>query len=187
MAPKFFFLLLMIGVGRFYAQEMTEIHYYSNLFHGPNMVCQSCDGNILVQCDVNLNGEKIGSKLLKFNKQGNCLDSLFMDDDALVKTFICANPLGDVDEEMGVPETEVEESMAAAYPNPGGAILNIRTSLPNALVEVYDASGRIVCRRAMEDNVIEIDASDWPVDWYVWKVNWNGVEAGRGVWVNSCK
>ena len=56
--------LLMIGLGTAIAQNMTEIHYFSDIYHGPNSVCQSCDGNILVECDLVNEGVNIGSKLL---------------------------------------------------------------------------------------------------------------------------
>ena len=56
--------VLLIIVGKAFAQNMTEIHYYSDIYHGPNSVCQSCDGNILVECDLVNEGVNIGSKLL---------------------------------------------------------------------------------------------------------------------------
>lgn len=90
-------LLLMSGGWNIQAQNITEIHYHNHPFHVPNSVCQSKDGNILVQCDITQDNEKIGSKLLKFNKQGVCSDSLFIDDEAEVWAFIHANPLGEGD------------------------------------------------------------------------------------------
>ena len=90
-------LLLMSGGWNIQAQNITEIHYHNHPFHVPNSVCQSKDGNILVQCDITQDNEKIGSKLLKFNKQGVCSDSLFIDDEAEVWAFINANPMGEGD------------------------------------------------------------------------------------------
>ena len=90
-------LLLMAGRVTAWAQNITEIHYHNGLFHGPNNVCQSKDGNIIVECSVNQDNDKIGSKLLKFNKQGNCLDSLFIDDLDMVKAFVFANPFDEND------------------------------------------------------------------------------------------
>ena len=90
-------VLMMVGGWNAQAQNIIEIHYHNNPFHVPNSVCQSKDGNILVQCDITQDNEKIGSKLLKFNKQGVCLDSLSIDDEAEVRAFINANPLGEGD------------------------------------------------------------------------------------------
>ncbi len=90
-------LLLMAGIGMAHGQNMTEIHYYSKVFHGPNMVCQAKDGNIIVECSITQGNEAVGSKLLKFDRQGNCLDSLYVDDEAKVKSNVFANPLGEGD------------------------------------------------------------------------------------------
>ena len=90
-------VLLMAGIGMAHGQNMTEIHYYSEVFHGPNMVCQAKDGNIIVECSITQGNEAVGSKLLKFDRQGNCLDSLYVDDEAKVKSYVFANPLGEGD------------------------------------------------------------------------------------------
>ena len=90
-------LLMVFGIGKAYSQNITEIHYHNNPYHVPNTVCQTKDGNILVQCDITQNNEKIGFKLLKFNKQGVCLDSLYIDDLDIVKSLAFANPLSDND------------------------------------------------------------------------------------------
>ena len=91
------FVLLTVIALASYSQNITEIHYHNSQYHVPNSVCQSKDGNILVQCDIKQNNEKIGSKLLKYNKQGDCLDSLLINDEAEVWAFINANPLGEGD------------------------------------------------------------------------------------------
>ena len=93
----FLAFLMAAGLGKTHSQTITEIHYHNSPYHVPNSVCQSKDGNILVQCNISQDNEKVGSKLLKFNKQGICLDSLFIDDEAEVWAFINANPLGDGD------------------------------------------------------------------------------------------
>ena len=87
----------MLDSVRVWGQNTVEIHYYGDLPHTPNMVCQANDGNILVQCDITQDNEKVGSKLLKFNKQGVCLDSLPINDEAEVWAFINANPFGEGD------------------------------------------------------------------------------------------
>ncbi len=60
--------------------------------------------------------------------------------------------------------------VAIAYPNPGKDVLNIRTGLQDAWVEVYDVKGRLVHRQDITENVTGIDATDWAEGVYVWKV-----------------
>ena len=80
--------------------------------------------------------------------------------------------------------TNVEEAhtnglkVAIAYPNPGHDKLNIRTALPDARVEVYDANGRLVHSQGITENVTSIDAEAWAEGVYVWKV-YSGVSTLR--------
>ena len=60
--------------------------------------------------------------------------------------------------------------VAVAYPNPGKDVLNIRTGLRDAWVEVYDVNGRLMYRQAITENVTGIDATNWAEGVYVWKV-----------------
>ena len=60
--------------------------------------------------------------------------------------------------------------VAIAYPNPGKDVLNIRTGLKDARVEVYDMNGRLIHSQALTENVTAIDAADWAEGVYVWKV-----------------
>ena len=60
--------------------------------------------------------------------------------------------------------------VAIAYPNPGKDVLNIRTGLKDARVEVYDMNSRLVHSQALTENVTPIDATDWAEGVYVWKV-----------------
>ncbi|MBQ4399018.1 MAG: T9SS type A sorting domain-containing protein [Bacteroidales bacterium] len=60
--------------------------------------------------------------------------------------------------------------MAIAYPNPGKDVLNIRTGLRDAWVEVYDVKGRLVHRQDITENVTVINTTDWSNGTYVWKV-----------------
>ena len=75
--------------------------------------------------------------------------------------------------------------VAIAYPNPGKDVLNIRTGLRDAWVEVYDMNGRLVHREAITENVTAIDAGDWAEDVYVWKVMANGKEVESGKWIKQ--
>ena len=52
-------------------------------------------------------------------------------------------------------------AVATAYPNPGHDVLNLRTALPDARVEVYDASGRHVHCKSITENVTAIDTEAW--------------------------
>ena len=87
--------------------------------------------------------------------------------------------------------TDIEEAhdagfaMAVAYPNPGKDVLNIRTGLRDAWVEVYDMNGRLVHRQDITENVTGIDAGDWAEGVYVWKVISNGKLAETGKWIKE--
>lgn len=87
--------------------------------------------------------------------------------------------------------TDIEEAhdagfvMAVAYPNPGKEVLNIRTGLRDAWVEVYDVNGRLVHRQDITENVTGIDAGGWAEGVYVWKVYANNKEAENGKWIKE--
>ena len=70
---------------------------------------------------------------------------------------------------LGVSEMETAQ-LVSCYPNPGKDVLNIRTGLKDAHVEVYDMNGRLVHSQALTENVTAIDATDWAEGVYVWKV-----------------
>ena len=75
--------------------------------------------------------------------------------------------------------------VAIAYPNPGKDVLNIRTGLKDAWVEVYDVNGRLVHRQDITENVTAIDAGGWAEGVYVWKVIVDGKEAEVGKWIKE--
>ena len=80
--------------------------------------------------------------------------------------------------------------VAIAYPNPGKDVLNIRTGLKDARVEVYDMNGRMVYRQEITENVTSIDAEGWPSGSYVWKVvagtsTGSVTEAESGKWIKE--
>ncbi len=75
--------------------------------------------------------------------------------------------------------------VAIAYPNPGKDVLNIRTGLQNARVEVYDMNGRLLHSHALTGHVTAIDAEDWAEGVYVWKVITKGNEVESGKWVKE--
>lgn len=74
---------------------------------------------------------------------------------------------------------------AVAYPNPGKDILNIRTALQNARVEVYNSLGHLVLNLELLENVTSINTSYWPSGTYIWKVMANGKEAESGKWIKQ--
>ena len=75
--------------------------------------------------------------------------------------------------------------LAVAYPNPGGDVLNIRTGLRNATLQVYDMQGRIVHQQIITDEVTSIDASKWNSGTYIWKLKTeNGkLKVEEGKWI----
>ena len=76
-------------------------------------------------------------------------------------------------------------AVAVAYPNPGKDVLNIRTAMQNARVEVYDVNGRLLHSQAITENVTSIDATAWPAGVYVWKVYSNNRESEVGKWIKE--
>ena len=80
--------------------------------------------------------------------------------------------------------------VAIAYPNPGKDVLNIRTGLKNARVEVYDMNGRMVYGKEITENVTAINTSTWPAGSYVWRVmagtsTGSVTEAESGKWIKE--
>ncbi len=75
--------------------------------------------------------------------------------------------------------------LAIAYPNPGGDVLNIRTGLRNATLQVYDMQGRIIHQQIITDEVTSIDASKWNSGTYIWKLTANNEQltVEEGKWI----
>ncbi len=75
--------------------------------------------------------------------------------------------------------------LAIAYPNPGGDVLNIRTGLRNATLQVYDMQGRIIHQQIITDEVTSIDASKWSSGTYIWKLTVNNEQltVEEGKWI----
>jgi hypothetical protein len=76
-------------------------------------------------------------------------------------------------------------AVAVAYPNPGKDVLNIRTALQNARIEVYDLNGKLIYNQEITDNITTIITTSWPSEVYVWKVISNGKEAESGKWIKQ--
>ena len=75
--------------------------------------------------------------------------------------------------------------LAIAYPNPGGDVLNIRTGLRNATLQVYDMQGRIIHQQIITDDVTSVDASKWNSGTYIWKLTVNNEQltVEEGKWI----
>ena len=102
------------------------------------------------------------------NESGNCLIKITKE------TFV------------GIEEAhDAGFAVAVAYPNPGEDVLNVRTALQNARVEVYDMNGRLIHCQAITENVTRIDAWDWAEGVYVWKVMAEGKEVETGKWIKE--
>ena len=87
---------------------------------------------------------------------------------------------------MGIEEAHASGlKVSVAYPNPGSGTLNICTGLPNARLEVYDATGRLIHGQEVTESETAIDAESWPSGIYVWKVYSNNKEAETGKWVKE--
>ena len=76
-------------------------------------------------------------------------------------------------------------AVAMAYPNPGKDVLNIRTALQNARVEVYNSLGHLVLKQELTENVTLINTTSWPAGTYIWKVISDGKEAESGKWIKE--
>lgn len=92
---------------------------------------------------------------------------------------------------LGIDEAHDNSlKVAIAYPNPGKDVLNIRTGLKDARVEVYDMSGRMVYGQEITENVTSINAEGWPSGTYIWKVvvgtsTGSVTEAESGKWIKE--
>ena len=75
--------------------------------------------------------------------------------------------------------------LAVAYPNPGGDVMNIRTSLRDCTLQVYDMQGRMVYQQEITDDVTSVDASNWQRGTYIWELKTeNGkLKIEEGKWV----
>ena len=77
--------------------------------------------------------------------------------------------------------------VAVAYPNPGGDVMNIRTSLRDCTLQVYDMQGRMVHQQEITDDVTSVDASGWKSGTYVWelKVENGKLKVEEGKWAKT--
>lgn len=94
--------------------------------------------------------------------------------------------LTDIYDYDGIEEQEsCPKDGVKVYPNPGNNTFNIRTTLQNACVEVYDMNGRMVHSQEITENVTSINAEGWPSGAYIWKVISDNKEAESGKWIKE--
>ena len=149
-----------------------EFDTISTLFYGQrDRICNTSQtvaatrdgGLIFVTGITGLDGNKFGCSILKFPAEA----------------FV------------GIEEAHKSGlKVAMAYPNPGKDVLNIRTGLKDAWVEVYDMNGRMVYRQDITENVTAINTTNWSEGTYVWKVVANTstdsvTEAESGKWIKE--
>ena len=122
--------------------------------------------------------------------EGGCLISCHKSDEVTLETGNC---LIKISKETLVGIEEAHNAgfvVAVVYPNPGKDVLNIRTGLKDARVEVYDMSGRMVYGKEITENVTAINTSTWPAGSYVWRVmagtsTGSGALAETGKWIKE--
>ena len=122
--------------------------------------------------------------------EGGCLISCHKSDEVTLETVNC---LIKISKETLVGIEEAHNAgfvVALAYPNPGKDVLNIRTGLKDARVEVYDMNGRMVYGKEITENVTAINTSTWPAGSYVWRVmagtsTGSGTLAETGKWIKE--
>ena len=90
----------------------------------------------------------------------------------------------DADGMVGIDDDNIVDEIEV-YPNPGKDVLNIRTGLKNARVEVYDMNGRMVYGQEITDNVTAVNTTSWLSGTYVWKVIADNKEAKCGKWIKK--
>lgn len=117
--------------------------------------------------------------------EGGCLISCHKLDEVTLETGNC---LIKISKETLVGIEEAHNAgfvVAVVYPNPGKDVLNIRTGLKDAMVEVYDMNGRLVLSQEIDDEETSISTESWPAGTYIWKMISNGREAESGKWVKE--
>ena len=145
------------------------------------------DGNMSLKGEIYYHNEKrmLEAYSILVLPSGGCLVATGGYDR---KTFEQQHAIFKVPQEVfdGIEEAhDAGFTVAVAYPNPGKDVLNIRTALQNAHVEVYDMNGGLIHSQAITENVTTIDATNWAEGVYVWKVMAEGKLAETGKWLKK--
>ena len=64
-------------------------------------------------------------------------------------------------------------------------MLNIRTGLKNAFVEVYDLTGKLIYNQEITENITSINTENWSNGVCIWKVIADGKEVESGKWIKE--
>lgn len=71
------------------------------------------------------------------------------------------------------------------YPNPGNNILNIKTPLQNARIEVFDILGKTIFKQDITEEITKISTENWTNGMYLWKIYNEGKEVNSGKWLKQ--
>ncbi len=169
-----------------------------NSFFAPYLSSYQCFVIRMIDKDLNILDElyydlgetsALWTTILKATEDGGCMIAGhfmdFVNDPYTYYNYIKKFP---PEAFLSIEEAHANDlKVAVAYPNPGGDVMNIRTGLRNATLQVYDMQGRIVHQQIITDDVTSIDASKWSSGTYFWQL---GTEDGNrilesGKWVKD--
>ena len=86
------------------------------------------------------------------------------------------------------PDLDAMEELSAqssGFPNPGRNTLHVETKMENAIIAVYDHSGRKIVEQKIDGCSTNIVTENWPSGMYFWSIisagSKNLVETGKWV------
>jgi hypothetical protein len=74
---------------------------------------------------------------------------------------------------------------ALVYPNPGSDVLNIRTTLKNAWIQLYDINGRPIFRQELNKHITQINTNHLPGGTYIYTIGSNEQQVQSGKWIKN--
>ena len=80
---------------------------------------------------------------------------------------------------------EKPSASVTTYPNPGNSTLNIRTTMENGTLQVFDLQGRKMIELPLVGVLTTVNTELWPKGIYFWKAFSNGKEAETGKWIKE--
>ena len=85
---------------------------------------------------------------------------------------------------VGNPQnTIIPVHSALVYPNPGSDMLNIRTTLKDAVFKLYGLHGNLILERDINQLITTINTAGLPPGAYYWIINQNKSMVDRGKWL----
>ena len=176
----------------FQGENIYMCGYMNTMFGGnapdtDNFYVAMLDGNLNIVGEIYYHNEErmVVPYSIHVLESGDCLVSTAGKDR---KTLEMQHAIFRVPKETFDGIDEVHDAgfaVAVAYPNPGKYVLNIRTALLNAQLEIYDLSGKLIHNQEITDNITTITTASWPSGTYIWKVIANGKEAESGKWIKE--